>query len=131
MRTYLAGKTKINWKKNTWKVVNKLNGVPTSSLYTRPIYEFWEKYARQLRSIQMYKSKVNYFFTVLLYTISKTISWAKNKMGHLLWGEKNGQLRKQITHKYVALILQLISHRSFQKHKFFLQFLLYANKNLC
>ena len=25
---------------------------------------FWEKYARQLRSIQMYKSKVNYFFLV-------------------------------------------------------------------
>ena len=32
---YLAGKTKINWKKNTWKVVSSylLNRVPTS-LYT-------------------------------------------------------------------------------------------------
>ena len=31
----------------------------------------------------MHKSKVNYFFTILLYTFSETISWAKNnKMGH-------------------------------------------------
>ena len=43
---------------------------------------------------------------------------------------KNDQLRK-ITHEYVVLILQLISHRSFQKHKCFLQFLLPANRNLC
>ena len=44
---------------------------------------FWEKYARQLCNIQMYKSKVNYCFTILLYTFSKMISWAKNnKMGH-------------------------------------------------
>ena len=33
MRTHLAGKTKTNWKKSTWKVVNRLNWVPTS-LYT-------------------------------------------------------------------------------------------------
>ena len=44
--------------------------------------EFWEYYARQLRSIRMYKSKVNYIFTILSHTISETISWAKNKMGH-------------------------------------------------
>ena len=44
---------------------------------------FWEKYARQLRSIRMYQSKVNYFFTILSYTFSEMISWAKNnKMGH-------------------------------------------------
>ena len=30
MHTYLAGKTRINWKKNTWKVVNRHNSVPTS-----------------------------------------------------------------------------------------------------
>ena len=42
---------------------------------------FWEKYARQLRSIRMYKSKVNYFFTILFCIISETISWAKNKIG--------------------------------------------------
>ena len=44
---------------------------------------------------------------------------------------KNDRLRKQITHEYVVLILQLIGHRSFQKHEFFLQFLLSTNKNLC
>ena len=33
MRTFLAGKTKINWKKSTWKVVTRLNWVP-NSLYT-------------------------------------------------------------------------------------------------
>ena len=44
---------------------------------------------------------------------------------------KNDRLRKQVTHKYVVLILQLIVHRSFQKQEFFLQFLFSANKNLC
>ena len=43
-------------------------------------------------------------------------------------GEKIGGLRKKITHEYVVLILQLVSHRSFQKHEFFLQFILSANK---
>ena len=33
LRTYLAGKTKINWKESTWKVVNRINWFPTS-LYT-------------------------------------------------------------------------------------------------
>ena len=59
-----------------------VNRFPTSIQLFR-ICGFWEKYARQLRSIRMYKSKVNYFFTILLYTFSETISWAKNnKMGH-------------------------------------------------
>ena len=44
---------------------------------------------------------------------------------------KNDHLRKQVTHKYVVLILQLIAHHSFQKQEFFLQFLLSANTNLC
>ena len=33
MRTYLACKTKINWKENMWNVVSRLGWVPTS-LYT-------------------------------------------------------------------------------------------------
>ena len=41
MRTYLAGKTKINWKKNTWKVVNRLNWVlPLVQVYT-PVSYLW------------------------------------------------------------------------------------------
>ena len=44
---------------------------------------------------------------------------------------KNDRLRKWRTRKYVVLILQLISHHSFQKHEFFLQFLFSANKSLC
>ena len=44
---------------------------------------------------------------------------------------KNDRLRKQVTHKYVELILQQIAHRSFQKQEFFLQFLFSATKNLC
>ena len=43
-------------------------------------------------------------------------------------GEKIGGLRKKITHEYVVLILQLVSHRSFQKHEFFLQLILSAPK---
>ena len=66
MRTYLAGKTKINWKKNTWKVMNRHNWVPIS-LYTSFVSEFWDKYAKQLHSTQIYKLKVIYFFTILLY----------------------------------------------------------------
>ena len=47
------------------------------------ICEFWEKHDRELPSIRMYKLKVNYFFTILSYIFSETISWAKNnKMGH-------------------------------------------------
>ena len=46
------------------------------------VCEFWEKCARQLRSIWMFKSEVNHFFTILSYTISETMSWGKNKMGH-------------------------------------------------
>ena len=44
---------------------------------------------------------------------------------------KNDRLRKLITHEYVVLILRLIGHLGFQKHEFFLQFLLSTNKNLC
>ena len=77
MRTYLAGKTKINWKKNTRKVVNS----SYQYIHQFLICGFWEKYARQLRNIRMYKSKVNYF-TILSNNFSETISWAKNnKMG--------------------------------------------------
>ena len=43
-------------------------------------------------------------------------------------GEKIGGLRKKMTHLKKVLILQLVSHRSFQKHEFFLQFILSANK---
>ena len=43
---------------------------------------------------------------------------------------KNDRLRKQTTHIYAVLILQLMSHRSFQKHVSFLQFFLSANKKL-
>ena len=46
------------------------------------ICEFWEKCTRQLRNIRMFKSNVNHFYTILSYTISETISWAKNEMGH-------------------------------------------------
>ena len=45
-------------------------------------------------------------------------------------GEKNGWLRRYITHTYGLLILQQVSHRSFQKHEFFLQFILSANKKI-
>ena len=45
-------------------------------------------------------------------------------------GEKNGWLRTYITHKYGLLILQLVSHRSFQKYEFSLQFIFSANKKI-
>ena len=61
MRIYLAGKTKINWKKNTWKLVNR---VPFS-LYT-PILYLW------------ILGKI--YLTVIYYIY--LLSWAKNnKMG--------------------------------------------------
>ena len=87
MRTYLAGKTKINWKKlYTWKywTVNRVSEQSFHQCIHRfLICGFWEKYARQLQSIRIYKSKVNYVFTILWYTFSETISWAKNnKMGN-------------------------------------------------
>ena len=77
--TYLACKTKINWKKNMWKVANRLNWVLTS-LYTSFIFvNFGENIPGLLHSIRTYKLTTNYFFTILSYTIRKTISWAKNK----------------------------------------------------
>ena len=80
MRTYLAGKRKITWKKNTSTASEQSSH---QFIHQFRICGFWEKYARQLRSIRMYKSKVNYFFTILSYTFSETISWAKNnKMVH-------------------------------------------------
>ena len=77
MRTYLAGKTITIWKKNMQKVVNiQWTEFP-------PVSYLWILRKIQLRSIWMCKLKVNYFFTILLYTFSETISWAKNnKMGH-------------------------------------------------
>ena len=79
MRTYLAGKTKIN----TGKVLTASEQSSHQFIHQFRICAFWEKYARQLRSIRMYKSKVNYFFTILSYNFSETISRAKNnKMGH-------------------------------------------------
>ena len=36
-----------------------------TSIYTSFVFGFWEKYARQLHSIQMYKLKVSYFFIIL------------------------------------------------------------------
>ena len=50
----------------------------------------------------------------------KRIKWVKER--------KLMDWEKKITHEYVVLILQLVSHRSFQKHEFFLQFILSANK---
>ena len=47
-----------------------VNRVPTSIVSV----DFEKKYARQFRGIWMYKSKVNYFFTILSYTFSETIS---------------------------------------------------------
>ena len=61
-------KRKEKQVENIEKLVNK---VSTELIHQFRIYRFWEKYARQLCSIRMYKSKVNYFFTILWYTFSK------------------------------------------------------------
>ena len=82
MRTYLAGKTKINWKKNTCKVVNSLSTKFIPVYNQLHICGFWEKYVRQMFNIPVYKLKVNYFLTILSYTFSEMMFWAKNnKMG--------------------------------------------------
>ena len=72
MSTYLAGKTKINKLKEkhmerSEQLVNRQSS--HQFLHQFRICGFWEKYPRQLlRSIRMYKSKVNYFFKILSYT---------------------------------------------------------------
>ena len=66
-------------EKHTESSEHPLNRVPTSFVSV----DFKKTYARQLRSICMYKLKVDYYFTILLHTFSETISWARNnKMGH-------------------------------------------------
>ena len=90
MSTYLAGKTKINKLKEkhmerSEQLVNRQSS--HQFLHQFRIWGFWEKYPRQLlRSIRMYKSKVNYFFKILSYTFyqqNDILSKEKqNGMGH-------------------------------------------------
>ena len=82
MGTYLAGKTKINWKKNTWKVVNSWwtpTRVPT--VYT-PVSYLWILGEMCQTFAQHLDIQIEGQFKILSYIFSETISWARNnKMG--------------------------------------------------
>ena len=84
---HISGKQNKNElkKKNTQKVVNiQWTEFP-------PVSYLWFWYVRQVHSIWMYKLEVNYFFTILLYTFSERISWARN---NIMVTAKNDRLRK-------------------------------------
>ena len=58
------------------------------------------------------------------YCISSAKRYPEQRIAKWVTANTN-RLRKYITHQYVVLILQLIGHRTFQKHH------LSINKNLC
>ena len=72
LHTHISGRQNKNKlkEKHAESSEQLVSRVPTS-IHQFRICGFWEKYVRQLRSIRMYKSKVNYFFTILWYTFSK------------------------------------------------------------
>ena len=74
MGTYLAGKTKINWKKNTWKVVNSWwtsTRVPT--VYT-PVSYLWILGKMCQTFAQHLDIQIEGQFKILSYMFSETIS---------------------------------------------------------
>ena len=103
MQTYLTGKTKINWKKNMWKVMNRLKWV-FPPVYT-PVSYLWilgklcETVAQHL-GVQIKGQLLLYNF--IIYHQQNNIL-NKEGNGPLLWGAMRGKwLAKKINNAWIC-----------------------------
>ena len=79
-------------KKSTRKVVNRLNWVPTSLHTSFLSLNFRKNMSDSCAAFGCTNQRSTFLCNFIVY--HQRNDRVKNKMGHLLWQEKNGQLRK-------------------------------------